>query len=61
MEHNHHNKESFWGAALSFMVSITKAFFTHIDWWAVLQSIICAILGFFIVRFLSKYFPKHEN
>jgi phosphotransferase system glucose/maltose/N-acetylglucosamine-specific IIC component len=58
MEHSHINRDSWYGGIISFLVSFVHALYTHIDWWAVLQSVICAVIGFFVVRFLSKKFPQ---
>jgi phosphotransferase system glucose/maltose/N-acetylglucosamine-specific IIC component len=58
MEHSHINRDSWYGGIISFLVSFGHSLYTQIDWWAVLQSVICAVLGFFIVRFLSKKFPQ---
>lgn len=58
---DHHNRDGILGGITGFLISIIRSFFTHIDWWAITQSVICAVICFFVVRILSHYFPKNEK
>ena len=52
------DKGNFVYALIGFMVSIIKAFFEHIDGWAILQSIVCALCAYLSVRLFKKLFPE---
>jgi hypothetical protein len=55
------DKNSIIGSMVGGGVSFMKAFFTHIDGWAILQSVICAVASYFAVYFFSHYFPKKNE
>jgi hypothetical protein len=61
-----HHKDPAIGGVIGFFFSIIRSLQTHIDWWAVLQSIICAVGGFLAVKLTTliyRYFRKklYEN
>jgi len=61
MKNQHHDSDSMYGGIIAFIVSIIKCFITHIDFWAILQSIICAIAGYLVIRLLKHYFPENQT
>lgn len=53
---SHNNSiEDFALSILAFIASIIQSAYSHIDGWAIVQSVLCAVAGFYVVRFLRKY------
>lgn len=58
---NKHEHDNWLYAILAFLYSFFKSFFAHIDGWAVLQSVLCAVLGYLAVRAVRSFFPENTN
>ncbi len=58
MKSNNHEHDNLFAALLAFLYSIIKSFFDHIDFWAIAQSILCALAGYLAVRLFRYFFPE---
>lgn len=58
MSDKNHNHDQFWGGAIAFIVSLFRSVTEHIDGWAILQSMLCALAGYGIVRIARHLFPE---
>lgn len=61
MKDQHHNTDNVIGGLIGFIVSIVKCFMSHIDVYAIIQSMICALAGYLIVRAFRHYFPENPK
>jgi len=54
------DKESIGSGIVGFVVFLLKSLYSHIDGWAILQSVICAIIAYLAVRLIKKIFPEKK-
>ncbi len=61
MKGQHHDSDSLLGGVIGFMFAVFKGFLEHIDGWAILQSMLCALAGYLIVRLTRHFFPESKS
>lgn len=62
MKTNHdHSSDNIWGSFIALIYSFLYSCFKHLDGWAIVQSILCAVLGYVAVRLVRKFFPEKKE